>query len=128
MSKEKFELEFIVNASAKIIYQCLSTPSGLSEWFADDVNIRDDVFTFIWEGTEEQAKIITRKKDEYVKYQWMEDFEAGEKTFFEIRIHIDALTKELALLITDFAEPDEVEDAKLLWNSQIDELRHILGS
>lgn len=128
MSKEKFELEFLVNASAKIIYQCLSTPSGLSEWFADDVNIRDDIFTFIWEGTEESAKILTRKKDEFVRYQWMENFEAGEKTFFEIRIHIDALTKELALIVTDFAEPDEVEDAKLLWQSQIDSLRHILGS
>jgi len=128
MSKEKFELEFLVNASAKIIYQCLSTPSGLSEWFADDVNIRDDVFTFIWEGTEESAKILTRKKDEFVKYQWMENFEAGEKTFFEIRIHIDALTKELALIVTDFAEPEDVEDAKLLWESQIDSLRHVLGS
>jgi uncharacterized protein YndB with AHSA1/START domain len=128
MSKEKFELEFLVNASAKIIYQCLSTPSGLSEWFADDVNIRDDVFTFIWEGTEESAKILTRKKDEFVKYQWMEDFEAGEKVFFEIRIHIDAMTKELALIVTDFAEPDDIEDAKLLWVSQIDALRHILGS
>jgi len=128
MSKEKFELEFLVNASAKIIYQCLSTPSGLSEWFADDVNIRDDVFTFIWEGTEESAKILTRKKDEFVKYQWMENFEAGEKTFFEIRIHIDALTKELALIVTDFAEPEDVEDAKLLWESQIDALRHVLGS
>ena len=128
MSKEKFELEFLVNASAKIIYQCLSTPSGLSEWFADDVNIRDDVFTFIWEGTEESAKILTRKKDEFVKYQWMEDFEAGEKVFFEIRIHIDAMTKELALIVTDFAEPDDIEDAKLLWASQIDALSHILGS
>ena len=128
MSKEKFELEFLVNASAKIIYQCLSTPSGLSEWFADDVNIRDDVFTFIWEGTEESAKILTRKRDEFVKYQWMEDFEAGEKVFFEIRIHIDAMTKELALIVTDFAEPDDIEDAKLLWASQIDALRHVLGS
>lgn len=128
MSKEKFELEFLVNASAKIIYQCLSTPSGLSEWFADDVNVRDDIFTFIWEGTEESAKIITRRKDEFVKYQWMEDFEAGEKVFFEIRIHIDAMTKELALIVTDFAEPDDIEDAKLLWASQIDALSHILGS
>lgn len=128
MSKEKFELEFLVNASAKIIYQCLSTPSGLSEWFADDVNVRDDIFTFIWEGTEESAKIITRRKDEFVKYQWMEDFEAGEKVFFEIRIHIDAITKELALIVTDFAEPDDIEDAKLLWASQIDALSHILGS
>jgi uncharacterized protein YndB with AHSA1/START domain len=128
MSKEKFELEFLVNASAKIIYQCLSTPSGLSEWFADDVNIRDDIFTFIWEGTEESAKILTRRKDEFVKYQWMEDFEAGEKVYFEIRIHIDAMTKELALIVTDFAEPDDIEDAKLLWASQIDALSHILGS
>lgn len=126
MAKEKFEMECIVNASAKIIYNCISTPSGLADWFADDVNIRGDVFTFIWEGTEEKAELISKKRDEFVKFHWVED--EDDKAYFEMRIKIDPLTNELAIIVTDFADPDEIEDAKLLWESQIDELRHILGS
>ena len=126
MSKEKFELEFIINASNKIIYNCISTPSGLSEWFSDDVNIRDDVYTFIWDGSEEQAKLLSKRKDEFVKFKWLEDDD--ENSYFELRIKIDALTGELAMIVTDFAEEDEMEDAKLLWQNSIDELKHILGS
>ena len=128
MEKEKYELEFIVNASPKIIYNCLSTPSGLSEWFADDVNIKADVFTFIWEGSEEQAKLLTKKRDEFVKFQWMDQVEEGLKTYFELRIKIDAMTNERAIIVTDFAEPDEMEEAKALWGSQINELKHVLGA
>ncbi|MFK7756240.1 MAG: START-like domain-containing protein [Flavobacteriales bacterium] len=127
MDKVKFELEFIVNSSPKIIYNCLSTPSGLSEWFADDVNIKGDVFTFIWEGSEEQAKLLTKKRDEFVKFQWMEQLEEGLKTYFELRIKIDAMTNERAIIVTGFADEDEVEEAKALWETQINELKHILG-
>lgn len=127
MEKVKFELEFIVNSSPKIIYNCLSTPSGLSEWFADDVNIKGDVFTFMWEGSEEQAKLLTKKRDEFVKFQWLDDIEEGLKTYFELRIKIDAMTNERAIIVTGFADEDEVEEAKALWGSQINELKHILG-
>ncbi len=128
MEKEKYELEFIVNASPKIIYNCLTTPSGLSEWFADDVNIKGDVFTFIWEGSEEQAKLLTKKRDEFVKFQWLEQAEEGLKTFFELRIKIDPMTNERAIIVTDFAEEDELEEAKALWESQINDLKHVLGA
>jgi len=121
-------MEFLVNASPKIIYNCLSTPSGLSEWFADDVNIKGDVFTFLWEGSEEQAKLLTKKRDEFVKFQWLEQAEEGLKTYFELRIKIDAMTNERAIIVTDFAEEDEMEEAKALWQSQISELKHILGA
>lgn len=128
MEMEKYELEFIVNASPKIIYNCISTPSGLSEWFADDVNIKDDVFTFMWDGSEEQAKLLTKKRDEFVKFQWMEQVEEKLKTFFELRIKIDPMTNERAIIVTDFAEEDEIEEAKALWGSQIGELKHVLGA
>jgi len=128
MEKEKFELEFIVNASPKIIYNCITTPSGLSEWFSDDVNIKEDIFTFMWEGSEEQAKLLTKKRDEFVKFQWLEHAEEGLKTFFELRIKIDAMTNERAIIVTDFADEDEVDEAKALWESQINELKHVLGA
>lgn len=128
MEMEKYELEFIVNASPKIIYNCISTPSGLSEWFSDDVNIKGDIFTFMWDGSEEQAKLLTKKRDEFVKFQWLEQAEEKLKTYFELRIKIDPMTNERAIIVTDFAEEDELEEAKALWGSQIGELKHVLGA
>ena len=124
----KYELEFIINTSTKVLYNLMSTPSGLSEWFADDVNIRDNVFTFIWDGSEEKARLLSKKKGEYVKFQWLEHEEEDEDTFFELRIQIDDLTKEVALIVTDFAEEDEIEEAQLLWENQVSELTHVLGA
>ena len=113
--KIKYELEFIIKTSSKILFNMLSTPSGLSEWFADDVNIRGEIFTFIWDGSEESAVLLTKKNSEYVKFRWVSDEEENEKYFFELRIQIDPLTKEVALMITDFAEEDEMEEAQMLW-------------
>ncbi|WP_306643882.1 START-like domain-containing protein [Sanyastnella coralliicola] len=129
MDKEKFQREYLINASKGILYNCLSTPSGLSEWFADDVNIRKDVYTFLWDGAGEDARLLTKKREEYVKFKWLETEEDDDdKSFFELRIKIDALTGETALIVTDFAEEDELEEAQLLWDSQVDKLKRILGS
>ena len=130
MEKVKFQQEYLINASASIIYKCLFTPSGLSEWFADDVNIKKDVYTFMWDGSEEYARLLTSKKDEYVKFRWVEDEddEGDKDTFFEIRLRIDDLTQEVAIIVTDFADDDEVDEAQLLWDSQIDRLKRVLGS
>ncbi|MDG1260173.1 MAG: START-like domain-containing protein [Flavobacteriales bacterium] len=129
MDKEKYQLEILVNASKSILYNCLSTPSGLSEWFADDVNIKDNVYSFFWDGAQEDARLLTKKRDEYVKFKWLEfEEEEGDTSFFELRIKIDALTGDTALLVTDFAEEDEMEESQLLWRSQVDKLKRILGS
>lgn len=127
MAKEKFELEYIINASPKILFSKISNPSGLAEWFSDDVHIRGDIYTFFWEGSEEKAKLISSRKDEFAKFRWMEDEEAGEKTYFEMRLKPDPLTKEMALIITDFAEEDDMEDSRMLWDNLIEELKHLLG-
>lgn len=126
--KVKFELEFILKTSTKILYNMVSTPSGLSDWFADDVNIRDGVYSFHWDGTEEQARLISKKNNEFIKFQWLEHEEEGEKTYFEFRINVDPITNEVALLVTDFADEDEVEESKDLWENQVNELSHVIGS
>jgi len=129
MDKLKYELEFIVNTSPKILFNFLVTPSGLSEWFSDDVNIRNDIYTFFWDGEESKAKLISKRKDEYVKFQWVNDENEveDENTYFDFKIEVDGLTNETALLITDFSESDEMDSAQKLWESQISELKHILG-
>ncbi len=126
--KVQYEMEFEIKSSIQVLFNMISTPSGLSEWFADNVNIKKDLFTFIWDGSEESAYMLTKKKGESVKFQWEDDKEDGLKTFFEIRIKIDELTNDVALMITDFAEEDEIDEAKLLWENQIAELKMVIGS
>lgn len=123
--KVKFELEFVIQSSPQLLYQYLSTPSGLSEWFADNVNSRGETFNFIWDGSEEQAILLKRKSDEFVKFTWAE---AEDDCYFEMKIIVDEITKDVSLFITDFAEEDEVEEAKMLWSNQVSDLKQVLGS
>lgn len=126
--KIKFELEFPIHASPSLLYQYLSTPSGLSEWFADNVNSRGELYTFIWDDSEEKAKVLTKKSGERIKFRWMVDEEDDANVFFEMRIQVDEITKDVSLMITDFAEEDEVEEAKMLWDNWISNLKQVLGS
>jgi len=122
-----YELEYPIHSSIKILYERLSTPSGLSEWFADDVNVnRDGIYTFTWEGSSQDAVLISKKKGEHIRFRWLD---SEEDEYFEFRIQIDELTSDVSLIVTDFAEDeDDKEDATNLWDTQIDNLKHLIGS
>ena len=126
--KVKFEIEFPIHASPQLLYQYISTPSGLSEWFSDNVNSRGEFFTFIWDDSEEIAKLLNKKTGERIKFRWTEDEDEGSSCYFEIRIQVDEITKDVSLMVTDFAEEDEVEESKMLWTNQISSLKQVLGS
>ncbi|WP_435133105.1 START-like domain-containing protein [Formosa sp. A9] len=124
--KIKFELEFPIHASPSLLYQYISTPSGLSEWFADNVNSRGELYKFIWDGAEEQAKLLSKKSGERIKFKWLHD--EDEPYYFELRIQVDEITKDVSLIIVDFSEEDELNETKMLWENQISDLKHVLGS
>ena len=124
MEKVKVELEYIINTSPNVLFTCLSTPSGLSEWFANDVNIKDQTYTFFWDRSEESALLMKSKRDS-VRFQWEDD--EGEDYYYEMAIKIDDLTKDVALIVTDFAEEDEVDEIKLMWDNSISKLKQAIG-
>lgn len=125
--KIKIELEYDMNTSPGVIYNRLATPGGLSEWFADDVNLKKDVYFFIWEGQEQAARVLNKKTNKVVRFRWLEDEDENNDYFFEFKLQPDDLTGALALIITDFAEEDEEEEVVDLWDSQISELKRVLG-
>ena len=125
-TKVKYELEFPIQASPQLLYNYISTPSGLSEWFADNVNSRGELFTFIWDDSEEQAKLITKKSSERIKFKWLES--EDDDSFFELRIQVDSITKDVSIIVTDFSDDNEVEESKMLWENQIASLKQVLGS
>ncbi|APD05979.1 hypothetical protein UJ101_00432 [Flavobacteriaceae bacterium UJ101] len=126
MKKEKYELEFMIHASPSMLYSHISTPDGLSEWFADNVNSRGENFEFIWDDSGENAKLLKSKQDKYVRFQWEDDEETDY--YFNIEILVDDLTKDVSLIITDFTEKDELDEAKMFWENQIAELKHAIGA
>jgi len=128
MEKQQFKLEYSFKSSAKVLFNRLSTPSGLSEWFADDVNVENNynTFIFMWDGYPSKAEVVSKKDGSFIKFHWEED--EDDDVYFEFRILVDDLTGDLALIITDYAEEDEIEDSIQLWNSQIDQLKQIIGS
>lgn len=128
-AKIKYELEFPIHASPQLLFQYISTPSGLSEWFSDNVNSRGEFFTFIWDDSEETAKLLTKKSGERIKFKWVNNGEEEKSPcYFEIRIQVDEITKDVSLMVTDFSDEDELEESKMLWENQIAELKQVLGS
>lgn len=124
--KGKFELEYVIRTSAGILYEFITTPSGLSEWFADDVNIRDGIFTFFWDGSEQKAKLLGFKEEKFIRLSWIDK---PEGMYFEFRIEKDELTGDISLIIFDFAdEAADMQTSKLLWDSQVNKLLGVLGS
>ena len=123
--KVKYELEFPIQASPNMLYQYISSASNLSEWFAENVNSRGKIFSFFWDGVEEKAELLSSKNNTYVKFKWLEN---DDDCFFEIKITVDEITKDVSLIIIDFADNDEVEEAKMLWESQISDLKSVIGS
>ena len=122
----KFELECTLNCSPKVLFSRLSTPEGLSEWFADNVNVDGDLFTFYWDDSESKARLSALKDNKLVRFEWL-NLDNEDENYFEFSIHIDELTGDLALIITDFAEAGEKDDSIDLWNSQIEDLKRLLG-
>ena len=44
------------------------------------------------------------------------------------KIMVDEITKDVSIVIVDFADADEVDESKLLWENQINSLKHVIGS
>ena len=126
--KVKYELEFPIHSSPQLLYQYIITPSGLSEWFADNVNSRGEFFTFIWDDSEEKAKLASKKSGERIKFKWLDENNKETEYFFELKIQVDEITNDVSLIIVDFSEEEELPENKLLWESLVSDLKHVIGS
>lgn len=125
--KHKYQLEYEIKSSPKILFSYLSTASGLEEWFANKVNLHDGEFIFHWEGSEARAKMVSRKDNLLVKFKWITD-DKKDDSFFQFEVVTDEITSDVALIITDFATDEEKAASKMLWDSQVHTLMHHIGS
>ena len=125
MAKQLYSLEFPVRCSPSILYEFLSTPAGLGEWFAEKVDERDSIFYFGWSGTFEKAEVIESEDDKFIRFRWLE---APKGEFFEFGIEKSEITNQTILVVKDFAEKKDIKDQSLLWDHQVKDLFHRLGN
>ncbi len=126
MARIKYTTEFMVRSSPAILYNFLTSGSSMAQWFCDTCDINEDVYTFGWDGYEENAVLLETEADKYVKYRW-EDAEDAEEAF-EFTIYKSEISNDTVLTIVDYADDDDVEDQKLLWQSQIETLSKRIGA
>lgn len=128
--KKKYEIENLIKTSPKVLYNMIATPDGLSDWFADNVSTnKENIFTFVWDGEEEKARLIFSKPGEGIRLQWLEDEENDLETYFEFLMSPDPSDPKVCLLtITDFSEDHEKEESVMFWENQISDLKRILGA
>ena len=126
MSKQLYTLEFPVRCSPSILYEFLSTPAGLGEWFADKVDEnKEHIFTFTWKDSSEKAKLLEMQENKFVRFQWLK---APKEEYFEFEIDKSEVTNQTILIIKDFAEKKEIKDQSQLWEYQIKDLFHRIGA
>lgn len=126
MTKKKpYEIEFIIRSSPHILYEFVSTPSGLSQWFADNVDAIQNRFKFIWGNTAQIADVVESVENERIRFRWQG---APKEEYFQFQIQISEISNDTVLIVTDFANPKEIKDQTLLWDSQIKSLVEHIGA
>lgn len=125
MSKQLFTLEYPVRCSPTILYEFLSTPAGLQEWFADKVDERDSVFSFTWNGSTDKAELLEMEEDKFIRFHWMH---GPKNEYFEFAIEKSEVTGQTILVIKDFSEKKDIPDQKRLWDFQVNDLFYRLGN
>jgi hypothetical protein len=123
--KQLYTLEYPVRCSPTILFDFLSTSSGLQEWFADKVDDQNGVFTFSWNGSEEYAEVLESEEEKFIRFHWTH---APKEEFFEFAIEKSEVTNQTILVIRDFAEKKEIKDQAMLWDYQVKDLFHRLGN
>ncbi|MFZ4770496.1 MAG: START-like domain-containing protein [Ferruginibacter sp.] len=126
MSKKiLYTLEYPVRCSPGILFEFLSTPAGLQEWFADKVDERDDLFTFSWNGTEEKADLLDKEEAKFIRFHWTH---SAKDEYFEFSIEKSEVTNQTILIVKDFAEKKDMKDQSQLWEYQVKDLFHRIGN
>ena len=124
--KQLYTLEYPVRSSPSILFEFLSTPAGLGEWFADKVDEnKEHVFTFTWNDSSEKAQLVDMQENKFVRFRWLT---SPKEEYFEFRIEKTEVSNQTIFIIKDFADKKEIKDQSRLWDHQVKELFHRLGN
>ena len=125
MARKKFTIEYIIRSSPAILFEFVTQPSNLAQWFSDYCDSQGDIFIFGWNGSFQRARQVDVIENVSVRYHW----EHGNKEeFFAFRVYKSEVANDTVLEVTDFAESKEIKEQSLLWDKQVEDLKHAIGA
>ncbi|HAH38556.1 MAG TPA: ATPase [Algoriphagus sp.] len=130
MVKNKFVADYQINASRKIVFQYLSTASGLEEWFAEGVRINEDkVFIFDFDNEEHYARVASLRINSHVKFEFFDpkDPYESDHAYIEFKLEENELTQSLFLKVIDYSDSYEEDELVAIWDGLISKLKEIIG-
>jgi len=128
MSKHKFQTEFEINASKKMLYPYIYSASGLAQWLADDVNINEDkIYNFIWEEEDHKFRMAAHRTNSFVKFESIEKEADADPNYFELRLEMNELTESVFLRVVDYSDNQDDEELQDLWGGMVLNLKEIVG-
>ena len=126
--QKKLVLESSFNSPPSFLYNFLSTPSGLSSWFCDDVSIKQSsLYCFFWGKSGYEARIVGSKKDHFIRFSWLNEDKNVEENYFEFKIEQDSVTNNTFLIITSISHSGEHEIEEEDWVLMTKKLKQYIG-
>lgn len=130
MAATHFEFEYEIKASPKVLYPYLSTASGLEQWFADKVTVKNaEHFIFFWDEENHNAQLVQNKTNKSVKFEFTRPGAAPNSSYIELILDVSELSNTTYLKVFDSASTfKSPADATELWDYLTDKLKEIVGS
>ena len=130
MDQAHFEFEYEIKASPRVLYPYISTASGLQQWFAEKVSVKNaETYNFFWDDENHLATLTHIKQNKSIKFEFNKPEKGDTLSYIELKLEVSELTNATYLKVFDSASTFKSdEDATELWDYLTDKLKEIVGS
>jgi uncharacterized protein YndB with AHSA1/START domain len=129
-AKRRFEMEYSINASPKILFPYIASASGLSQWFCDDVRLDPDHrLDMVWDKQSHFAEIVTQRPGRSIRYVFLDEQKRPlqDANYLDFTLELSRITDEVFLRVTDYSEHSDTQEQQELWEGLVGKLRDQVG-
>ena len=129
-SKRRFEMEYSINASPKLLFPYLASASGLAQWFCDDVRLDPDHrINMVWDKQNHYAEVTTQRPGRSIRYVFLDEHKRplADASYLDFSLEFSKITDEIFLRITDYSDHSDGQEQLELWDGLVGKLREQVG-
>jgi hypothetical protein len=125
MTKFKFSQEYPFKTSPKVLFNYISTPGGLQQWFAEKVTMDSNhLYHFTWDEEEHIAELTSSRLNKSTRFDFVGP---DEGNYIEFKLVLSEIDNSIFLKITDYSDNVDEADLESVWKGFIADLKEIVG-
>lgn len=129
-AKRRFEMEYPINASPKLLFPYLASASGLSQWFCDDVRLDPDHrLNMVWDRQNHFAEIALQRPGRSIRYVFLDERKQAlnDANYLDFSLEYSKITDSVFLRVTDYSDHSNDQEQQELWDGLVGKLREQVG-